>query len=210
MGGYGSGGHNIKKGSTGYYPRIDSFWFNKILPIMYEKEIKETNREISWNNGAKINIITFKDKIITDYRYQLNNYDEWQNVKDNIYFSQLTNNYGGNRLYFICPNCNNRFRFLYVRNGYFRCRHCNKLNYPSSRKGKDDIPSNKMETIFRKKFKVDTKELSYIDMADFIPDKPKGMHWNTYYKWLDELEKAQDEYDRMVLRKCYSFGIKHL
>lgn len=210
MGGYGSGGHNIKKSSTGYFPRIDSFWFNKIIPIMYEKEIEEMNREISWSNGAKINIITFQNKIIADYRYQLNNYEEWQNVKDSIYFSQLTNNYGGNRLYFICPSCNNRFRFLYIRCGYFRCRNCNKLNYPTSRKGKNDIPAIKMQTILSNKFKLNTKELSYMDMAEYIPDKPKGMHWATYYNLLDELEKAQDDYNKMVLRVCYSFGLKYL
>ena len=47
-------------------------------------------------------------------------------------------------------------------------------------------------------------------MADYVPDKPKGMHWKTYYKWLDELEKAQEEYDTQIMSRFYSFGAKYL
>lgn len=210
MGGYGSGGHNVKKSSTGYYPRIDSFWFNKIIPIMNEKEIEQKESDMEWSNGARIKTIIFQDKIIVNYGYRTNDYDEWKYVNEEIYFSKTSNNYGGNRLYFICPYCHNSFRFLYIRNGYFRCRNCNKLNYPMSRKGKNDIPAIKMQTILNNKFKINTKDLSYMDMADYVPIRPKGMHWITYYKWLEKLEEAQSEYNKMVIRVCYSFGIRYL
>lgn len=210
MGGYGSGGHNMRKSSTNYCPRIDSFWFNAIIPAMCEKDIDEKTTNIEWNNGAKISLTILKDKIVANYNYRANDYDEWNNIKEKFYLSQLSNNYGGNRYYLICPSCNNRFRFLYIRNGYFRCRNCNKLNYPMSRKGKNDIPAIKMQTILNNKFKINTKDLSYMDMADYVPIKPKGMHWVTYHKWLEKLEEAQEEYDKMVLRVCYSFGMKYL
>lgn len=210
MGGYGSGGHNMRKSSTGYCPRIDSFWFNNIIPTMNEKNIEQKAKNITWDNGAKINLIVYQSKIAVDYRFQLNDYDEWKNVREDIRLSELPNNYGGNRLYFTCPTCWGRYRFLYVRSGYFRCRRCNKLNYPSSRKGKNDVMTIKMNNLLRDKFKVDTKELSYCDMSDYVPDKPKGMHWKTYYKWLDKLEEAQEEYDTMFMRKVYSFGARYL
>lgn len=210
MGGYGSGGHNMRKSSTGYCPKIDSFWFNRIIPMMSEEDIEQKVKKVEWDNGAKITLLVYQSKIEVDYRYQLNDYDEWTNVKEAIYLSELSNNFGGNRLYFICPSCRNRFRFLYIRSGYFRCRKCNRLNYPTSRKGKNDLPSIKMQTILSNKFKIKIKDLSYFDMADYIPDKPKGMHWNTYYKWLEELEKAQEEYDTLIMSRFYSFSSKYL
>lgn len=166
MGGYGSGGYNMRKSSTGYCPRIDSFWFNKIIPVMRKKDIEQMKKKVEWDNGAKISLIVYQDRIIVDYRYQANDYDEWKDVKENIYLSELPNNYGGNRLDFICSCCHNRFRFLYIRSGYFRCRHCNKLNYPTSRKGRNDLPSIKMQSILNNKFKINTKEISYMDMSE--------------------------------------------
>ena len=208
MGGYGSGGHNVRKSSTGYCPRIDSYWFKNAVPMMCKKNIEEKQTTIDWDNGARVNLLIYQDRSELDYRFNLDGYDEWTKVREAFYFSRSSNNYGGDRLYFVCPSCRSRFRFLYIRSGYFRCRYCNKLNYPSSRKGKYDIHLIKIQSILQNKFKIKTKDLS--DITDYIPDKPKGMHWETYYKWLDELEKAQEEHAAIFLSRCYAFGMKYL
>lgn len=54
-----------------------------------------------------------------------------------VYFSSTECNYGGSRLWFVCPlvvkgiRCGRRCRILYLDNGLFGCRYCHNLSYRS-------------------------------------------------------------------------------
>lgn len=54
-----------------------------------------------------------------------------------VYFSSTECNYGGSRLWFVCPlvvkgvRCGRRCRILYLDNGLFGCRYCHQLSYRS-------------------------------------------------------------------------------
>jgi hypothetical protein len=54
-----------------------------------------------------------------------------------VYFSSTECNYGGRRLWFVCPllvkgiRCGRRCRILYLDNGLFGCRFCHNLSYRS-------------------------------------------------------------------------------
>jgi hypothetical protein len=54
-----------------------------------------------------------------------------------VYFSSTECNYGGTRLWFVCPlavmgiRCGRRCRILYLDNGLFGCRFCHNLSYRS-------------------------------------------------------------------------------
>jgi len=115
-----------------------------------------------------------------------------------IILHKVPNNYGGrDRLYFECPYCEKQVRYLYLcNNDKFKCRVCAKLNYASQRTTKGcDLAAYKMEKFLRKKFKV-KEDLAPVDMSVCKPERPKGMHRQTYYKHIKQLFELQDEYDR--------------
>ena len=196
-----SGGHNKTHGCISDYSRIDSFRFNKGLSFMNEKGLNEFKGEPTWIGGQFANSTLYKDKLVLEYFNKQGNQD-WEHIHDTIYFSTEPNNYGGNRLYFECPECSNRFRFLYHHWGCFICRQCSKLNYTIQQRSKGfDVSLCRMRHILYHKLRV-KENLAPIDMKSYIPDKPKGMHYNTYNKHLIKLREVQKVY--------YCDIIKHL
>jgi len=87
----------------------------------------------SWKDGSRINILARKEAI--ELSYSING----KNVSAYVSISWTTCNYGGKRPWFICPSegCRRRVAKLYLRKGYFSCRHCHDLTYSSQRKTKD-------------------------------------------------------------------------
>lgn len=116
-------------------------------------------------------------------------------VIQDIETSQVRNGFGGKpRTFFICPLCGRRARKLYMRWGLFRCRECARLNYPSQQvtKGTDQCAS-RMRSILREDFDV-VGSFAPVDMGHMTPEKPKWMRWETYYRKLIKLRKAQLAY----------------
>ena len=89
-------------------------------------------------------------------------------------------NYGGRRPWFVCPNtkCGRRVGKLYLRGRYFLCRHCHDLVYESQRI--DDLAR-----LIRRKERI-LKRWGKGRLASIYPKKPKGMHWKTYDRLLNE------------------------
>lgn len=48
-----------------------------------------------------------------------------------IGLTQTPCHFGGHRRWFICPCCDKRMGFLYMRHGRFACRRCNRISYES-------------------------------------------------------------------------------
>ena len=132
-----------------------------------------------------------------------------QNTKQVIPFDFVPNNYGGERVYFLCPLCGERVRKPYLYHGFFRCRKCAKLNYPSQQVTKGcDAAYLKMR---RAVVALDPKSvnLSPHDLFRYHPDRPKGIHHITYIKRLVAFQRAKEEYVRAwrkavgaILRYC--------
>jgi len=103
-------------------------------------------------------------------------------------------NYGGKRVWFLCPICYRRRALLYYgQDGYFKCRKCANLNYRSSQKGKDIIYriDNKIESIRKK---LDIPECNILDVLEKA-DKPKYMHYDTYIGLIKKLMSLYDRRD---------------
>jgi hypothetical protein len=98
-------------------------------------------------------------------------------------------NYGGVRYWWICPNqnCKRRVRILYLRGGYFLCRHCQNLTYKSSQAG-DDLSGRIIDQMYaiRRKLGADG------GIVDPLPDKPKGMQNRTYFRLLAQYRKLNE------------------
>lgn len=57
----------------------------------------------------------------------------WMPVTERLQLSRTLSTFGGDRPWFLCPNCGSRRAVLYGVGGWFRCRECHHLTYPSTR-----------------------------------------------------------------------------
>jgi len=89
--------------------------------------------------------------------------------------------YGGLRYWFTCPavGCGKRVAKLYLGDKYFACRHCYRLAYHSQREVKDD-------RLIRSAEKIRAKLNWQPGILNLPGDKPKGMHWLTYLRLMEE------------------------
>lgn len=96
-------------------------------------------------------------------------------------------NIGGHRPWFICPRCGDRRAILYkVRE--FGCRVCSSLYYATQRAGSSRRLSTHVETMQN----IRTSLGGVASITSPFPDKPKGMHWRTYYRaWVRYSEANQ-------------------
>lgn len=106
--------------------------------------------------------------------------------------------YGGERPYFICPVCKRRARRLYV--AHLReapvttwvgsqCRICLGLAYKTQSAYPPDRAAMKAKRIRRR-----IGGILSGGMNTPFPDKPKGMHWRTYYTAYKTAMDAEHSY----------------
>ena len=109
------------------------------------------------------------------------------------------------RLYFGCPQCRRRVRYLYDRGGSYVCRHCLGGNYESQQMRRGTI-----EDIRRQMRKIVEDQLGYtwwrhenpgccINELEIIP-KPRYMRWAKYSTLMMKYRELQDEYWRAFIR----------
>jgi hypothetical protein len=92
--------------------------------------------------------------------------------------------FGGWRPYFLCPNrqCGRRVAILYGGYGrYFLCRRCQNLGYASQRL--DPLTRQR-----RKAQKIRLRLGGTTDLAADFPPRPRGMHWQTYWRWRQQAD----------------------
>lgn len=106
-----------------------------------------------------------------------------------------TPHYGGRRFWWLCPKCGQRVAFLYG-GRLFLCRRCHGLTYETAQSGD---PQNSIENRMlriRKRLGAPTAA-GWPD--DPLPDKPKGMHWDTYGRLAREYMNLARLRDRCFL-----------
>lgn len=92
---------------------------------------------------------------------------------------------GGERPWFLCPCCGQRVAKLYS-STLFACRHCLNLNYASQQANKLDRAADKS---WRLRRALGCNEGFLFTSAECIA-KPKGMHWRTFDRRLDQLKRV--------------------
>ena len=140
------------------------------------------------------------------YRYRSGLGVEWEDVRETVPLEWTPCNFGGERPWFVCPGvvngvrCGRRAAILYGPGKYFLCRHCYDLRYESQRE-------NKVYRALHRAQNIRERLGGSRSMAEPFPERPKGMHHDTYIKlywehyeahreelagmreWLDKLEK---------------------
>ena len=113
-------------------------------------------------------------------------------------------NFSGERPWFRCPgvvdgeHCERRVAKLYrpPRGDLYLCRHCYDLGYTTSRTSGDQL--KQAELRYRRAYaKLDEqgrRPHPNSDQAPYVPDRPKGMHHNTYEDLVGELTQARLEW----------------
>lgn len=89
---------------------------------------------LTWNrNGepaGEIRYSCYVDRIVFHYRYQSGG-AEWESVDPVACFDRTPCHMGGERLWFICPNCKRRCEVLCLAGIWPACRKCYRLPYRS-------------------------------------------------------------------------------
>ena len=130
MGGYGSGGHNKTHKRLESFRRIDSFAFygyltgDKYLHYKTTVQYPPVKGDIIYHVQSKTALIKVLSIQGGEYRYV------------DLPLSRVPGIDGESvRMYFHCPYCGRRVRYLYDFCKHYACRECAKLNYfPANRK----------------------------------------------------------------------------
>lgn len=110
-------------------------------------------------------------------------------------------NFGGKRPWFICPGvfngraCKRRVVKLYRRDGCFLCRHCHDLTYEARQS------RNRYAVTLRRCQSIRRRLGGSTNLMEPFPKRPKGMHFKTYMKLLQEHNRAQRECNHLLFVK---------
>ena len=152
---------------------------------------------VSWTRrGEPCGSISFRsetNRIVLNYKHQSPyRSDDWESIEEYVNLTWTPCNFGGHRPWFTCPGiiggrvCGRRVGKLYVAGQYFLCRHCYNLAYESQRESRCYRYLHRAQDI-KRRLGGDPSSL-----APF-PAKPKGMHWKTYLRLVQE----HDRYDTL-------------
>lgn len=132
--------------------------------------------------GSSISGVVGVHGVVLFYRHR-NRDGEWEDIRQPVSLEWTRCHYGGERPWWTCPACRRRVAVLFAAGKYFACRHCYDLVYPSQNEGLRD-------RTLRKAQKIREKLGGSGSMVEPFPDKPKGMHWKTYRRWVERGQAA--------------------
>ena len=157
---------------------------------------------VSWGD-AEIQVAVPQDDTEDDGRQVRLNYTTTRegDTTEHDYVIETTRtscNFGGSRPWWRCPRCWDRVGTLYLPPGRerFACRDCHDVAYTSSRASGNDDRTLRMR-FNRIRRKLGAGAASPSSLA-YRPDRPKGMHQDTYEELLRELDEAGERWHREV------------
>lgn len=123
------------------------------------------------------------DQMVLIYRAKANGGD-WQSMEEPVWFDRTPCNYGGERLWFLCPDCRSRVVVLYGTGLRFLCRSCSNLSYASQ----NETLQGRM---MRKSRKIRRRLGASESLFDTIWQRPKGMHKRTFQALRERASEAE-------------------
>ena len=109
-------------------------------------------------------------------------------VKEAIRLQTTWPYFGGARWWFTCPNCVRRVAKLHSPPGgdLFLCRTCYGLTYRSQREAA-------ISRLISKAQKIRLRLGGSANLIQSFPEKPKGMHWRTYWRLFKKARAAEEK-----------------
>lgn len=196
MGGYGSGGCNKSHGTVERFRRLDSFRFYDCLMgdryLCYKTDAKypHTTGDIIYH--------------VQDKTAEIRTGDCYCDLK----LSRVPGIDGKSvRMYFHCPYCGKRVRYLYRKNDRYMCRHCAKINYRIQQVNGLDKMRLKMERLVEKDLQYTFWRSEHpnatIDSLCYVP-KPRYMRWAKYEALIKRFRELQDDYNAELWARSFS------
>lgn len=190
MGGFGSGNWYRwnKKSTLEEHNRLD-------IRRIYKSKLLYPGYSFGWQwsidgkPDGDIRVEIKQDHLFLIYRIRQRG-EDWEDVKETVYLSRTSCNYGGNRPWFICPGvkngryCGRRVAILYLADKYFLCRHCYGLSYSSQNETELDRMNRKVRKIRQR-------------LSEKIWLKPKRMHQATFDELRHRLIEAEQRADEL-------------
>jgi hypothetical protein len=141
------------------------------------------------NEIASLRGFVYRDQVVLSYRHRGGPSEEWEDIEEPIPLEWTLCNFGGERPWFVCPGvvngaaCGRRVAILYGPGEYFLCRHCYDLRYESQREYR----------ALRRAQNIRVRLGGSTNMMEPFPERPKGMHHDTYMRLFWEHDKARRE-----------------
>ena len=184
MGGSGSGGANKAHRTVEDYRRLDSFELRRFMDDCEEPH--EIYGPLHYNGGD----------ILLDTSTAIRWGDDYRPLK--LYWVEGIDG-DRSRLFFCCPHCKRRVRYLYNFEDFYICRHCLDANYTSQQATKKSLQNirRKMRLVVENDleytwWQVDHPGRAVTDLA-LIP-KPRYMRWRKYEQLVRQYRGLQEEY----------------
>lgn len=144
---------------------------------MIEIKLKAFIDVLKANNLTKSKLLHGQTRVFLDLDSLFMIYDGQE-----IDVKRQSMNYGGYRYYLHCPSCGEPRTSLYWRNNKaISCRICLGLHARTLNRSKTDCVYYWEQAVKEAKKIMPGYEAKDYLTPDF-PDKPKRMHWKTYYK----------------------------
>ena len=134
--------------------------------------------------------------------YQWTPYDsDPQSVECTLRVNRTACTYGGNRPWFLCPQCGQRCAVVYfgARGGRYACRKCVRVAYCSQ---SEDV----MARAWRKQGKIE-KRLAGGEGEWNGWQRPKGMHHKTFHRLLDKIDASEQQKDFALMTMMERMGL---
>jgi hypothetical protein len=173
MGGFNSGNHGGKR-TTGDMHTLD-------VRRLQRDGLLTPGASFGWqwtrngNKLASINIMVDSASVTLGYRTKQPD-GTWLDMDYPVRIERTACNLGGSRAWWLCPCCGRRVAVIYGGKIY-ACRQCQHLTYQSTRDAADTKAFARADAV--------RKRLGWAaGIAHPQGDKPKGMHRQTYWRWL--------------------------
>jgi hypothetical protein len=148
----------------------------------------------SWSIGGRVHssigAVALADRLILQYKYR------GESIEQDIRFTWTRCNFGGKRIWFLCPYCSRRCAVVYSCGKYFACRICGNIAYSTQNE-------SRRERLFTKADKLRKKIGAKAGAANSLPIfKPKNMRQKTWDRIRWQIEFLENrgfaDLDRMM------------
>lgn len=116
---------------------------------------------------------------------------QWLPRVQEITIDRTRCNFGGTRPWFRCPGCDRRVAILYGVAVDYLCRRCYNLPYGSQHE-------RELDRMLRRARQIRKRLGASENLLEPIDEKPKGMHWDTFQRLVEEEQHWNLGYDQAV------------
>jgi len=134
-----------------------------------------------WDRPSKHRAIVHDDQMVLKYTYR-----KTENVEQPIRFAWSRCNFGGKRIWFVCPYCGRWCAVVYSCGKYFACRICGNVACQTQNETWRD-------RLFTKANKLRERIGADPGAANPLPSsKPKHMHKRTWDRIRRQIDRLED------------------